>query len=264
MQTHPRDLTMFTDPSLELFLLFSVLLVVVTFTILSRSPKLHEIPTVGSTTWIGSYWSAIKNLGGVSEIVQEGYDKYKDVPFKIPTFYNWIVVVSSNKLLEEVRRAPNGQLSADEANNDFFKTPFTLGHRVARHPYHFLIIKTHLNRQLMTLFRSIENEIAFNLSEAFGSEDSGRPKKKRNHTFSQWLMSCRVDECCSTRCHSEGGLQSELPSIVWTAPLPRSRLVRALRAVHFRCHTLRESVGTLPKLHVACPCKICDIYIQAY
>ena len=82
-------------------------------------------------------------------------------------------------------------------------------------------------------------------------------------------MSGRVDECCSTRCHSKGGLQSKLPGIVWTSPLfvcldylaarevydlifrPRSLLVRALLAVLFRCCALRKSVGTLPKLHVA-------------
>lgn len=165
---------MLTNFSLVSVPLLSVLLTVSTiaFQILSRSSKLHAIPTVGSTTWVGSCWSAFKNLGGVSELVQEGYDKYKDIPFKIPYLYSWIVVVSGNKLLEEVRTAPDEQLSSGEANYDFFQIPFTVGHRVAWEPYHFSIIKTHLTRQLTALFPNIEDEITLSLSEAFGLGDS--------------------------------------------------------------------------------------------
>ncbi|KAL4076615.1 cytochrome P450 [Scleroderma yunnanense] len=164
---------MLISPSLELLSIFGVvLLTVITAPIVSRSLKFHAIPTLDSTTWLGSYWSAIKNLGGVAEIVQEGYDKYKDIPFKIPTLYNWIVVVSGNKLLEEVRRAPDEQLSAFEADNDALKISFTIGHKVALDPYHFAIIKTNINRHLTNLFPSIDNEIALALTEVFGSEDS--------------------------------------------------------------------------------------------
>ncbi|KAL4071903.1 cytochrome P450 [Scleroderma citrinum] len=180
---------MLISPSLELFLLFSiVLLTIITVPILSRSLKvslfppllnpclrvikLRAIPTLGSTTWVGSYSSAIKNFGGISEIVQEGYDKYKGIPFKIPTLSNWMVIVSGNKLIEEVKRAPEEHLSAVEAINDAFQIAFTIGEEVARNPYHFAIIKTSLTRQLTGLFPSIDDEITLTLSEVFGSEDN--------------------------------------------------------------------------------------------
>jgi len=56
---------------------------------------------------------------------------------------------------------------------------------VAREPYHFSIIKTHLTRQLTALFPSIEDEITLSLSETFDSANSGKKKKKhRLHSIS--------------------------------------------------------------------------------
>ncbi|KAI6024243.1 cytochrome P450 [Pisolithus marmoratus] len=134
----------------------------------SRTRKLNAIPTVGSTN---SWWSAIKNLKGTSGVIQDGYNEYKNEPFKIPMLYNWIVVISGSKLLDEVRMAPDDQLSAVEGTNDFFKFAFTMGHRVANEPYHFAIIKTQLNRKLLTLYPIIEDEVSVALGEIFSSQD---------------------------------------------------------------------------------------------
>ncbi|KAG6333860.1 hypothetical protein ID866_5235 [Astraeus odoratus] len=58
-------------------------------------------------------------MRSTSDLVQEGYDKYKNsIPFKIPTLQYWIVVVSGRKLLDEVRKAPDDQLSANEAGKE--------------------------------------------------------------------------------------------------------------------------------------------------
>lgn len=136
-----------------------------------QSRTLDAIPTVGSTN---SWRSAIKNLRGASGSIQEGYNKYKNGPFKIPMLYNWIVVISGTKLLEEVRVAPDDQLSAIEGANDFFKTAFTMGRRVANEPYHLGIIKTQLSRKLPTLCAVIEDEVSVTLSEIFSSQNDGR------------------------------------------------------------------------------------------
>ncbi|KAI6126998.1 cytochrome P450 [Pisolithus sp. B1] len=133
-----------------------------------KSRKLHAIPTVGSTN---SWQSAIKNIRSMAGAVEEGYNKYKNAPFKIPMLHNWIVVVSGTKLLDEVRMAPEDQLSAIEGANDFFKTAFTMGHRVANEPYHLAIIKTQLTRKLPTLCPIIEDEVSVTLSEMFSSQD---------------------------------------------------------------------------------------------
>ncbi|KAI6165104.1 cytochrome P450 [Pisolithus thermaeus] len=162
---------MFSDASQEVRLLVSAGLAgIIALPLFLQSRKLSAIPTVGSTnTWA----SAIKNLKGTSGIIQEGYNKYKNAPFKIPTLYDWIVIVSGPKLLDEVRTAPDDQLSAIEGTNDFFKIAFTMGQQVANNPYHFSIIKTQLNRKLATLCPIIEDEISVTLSEMFSSQGDG-------------------------------------------------------------------------------------------
>ncbi|KIO01909.1 hypothetical protein M404DRAFT_28164 [Pisolithus tinctorius Marx 270] len=179
---------MFSSSSPEVYLLVSAGLVGITVQLFLQSQrvssssrrsarhhdviaKLNAIPTVGSTNWGGSWRSAIKNIRGTSGVVQEGYNRYKNVPFKIPLLYNWMVVVSGAKLLEEVKAAPDDQLSAAEGTNDFLKIAFTMGHRVANEPYHFVVIKTQLNRKLSSLCPIVEDEISVALSEVFSSQE---------------------------------------------------------------------------------------------
>lgn len=42
------------------------------------SDKLDNIPTVGSSTWLGSWWAGIKFLFNAADVVQEGYEKVGD------------------------------------------------------------------------------------------------------------------------------------------------------------------------------------------
>ncbi|KAI6165103.1 cytochrome P450 [Pisolithus thermaeus] len=161
---------MLSDSSQALYILATAGLAgIITIPLFLHSRKLDAFPTVGSTN---SWRSALKNMRGASGFIQEGYGKYKNAPFKIPMLYNWIVVVSGTKLLDEVRVAPDDQLSAIEGANDFFKTAFTMGHRVAKEPYHLGIIKTQLSRKLPTLCPVIENEVSVTLSELFSSQDT--------------------------------------------------------------------------------------------
>ncbi|KAI6014537.1 hypothetical protein PISMIDRAFT_6834 [Pisolithus microcarpus 441] len=159
---------MFSISSQVLYLVSASLAGFVTVPLFLRSRKLDAIPTVVSTN---SWRSAIKNLMGASGIIQEGYNKYKNAPFKIPMLYNWIVVVSGTKLLDEVRMAPDDQLSSVEGANDFFKTAFTMGHRVANEPYHLGIIKTQLTRKLPNLCPIIEDEVSASLDDMFSLQN---------------------------------------------------------------------------------------------
>ena len=53
---------------------------------------------------------------------------------------------------------------------------------VAQDPYHFSIIKTHLNRQLDALFPSFDNEISRALSESIHVIDTSRQKNQLLHS----------------------------------------------------------------------------------
>ncbi|KAI6046838.1 hypothetical protein EDC04DRAFT_1253034 [Pisolithus marmoratus] len=60
---------------------------------LRKSSILDHIPSVGYSSWLGSYISAFKFLRNAAQILQEGYAKHKEKPFKVPTLNRWIVII---------------------------------------------------------------------------------------------------------------------------------------------------------------------------
>ena len=102
---------------------------------LGSRPQLDGIPTVGSSSWLGTWWAGLTYLTNVPDILQGGYEKarlvlrtfhtcsltvfqHKSAPFKIAELWHWRVVLSSREHVEEIRRAPHDTLSAAEAAND--------------------------------------------------------------------------------------------------------------------------------------------------
>ncbi|KIJ66616.1 hypothetical protein HYDPIDRAFT_109704 [Hydnomerulius pinastri MD-312] len=139
---------------------------------LAQRPNLGAIPTVGSSSWLGSYWSAMKYMLNAREIIQEGYDKYRAAPFKVANLYHWMVIVSGHQLLEELRKAPDDQLSFMEATNDSLKVEYTLGPEIHHNPYHIPIIRSQLTRNLGVLFTDIRDEIATAFDETLDLKDN--------------------------------------------------------------------------------------------
>jgi len=85
---------------------------------LSRRTKLDAIPTVGATTWIGSLWAGRNLVSKGTDIIQVGYEKHKTAAFKVLYLYSWLVIVSGPKLVDELRRASDDELSSWEAINE--------------------------------------------------------------------------------------------------------------------------------------------------
>ncbi|KIJ07003.1 hypothetical protein PAXINDRAFT_91095, partial [Paxillus involutus ATCC 200175] len=126
---------------------------------LTLQNQLDAIPTVGSSTWLGSWWASVKFLTKGPEVVQEGYEKYKGRPFKVADLYRWTVVLSGPQFVEEVRKASDDELSFAEAANDNMKLEYTLGHDIHYNPYHIPIIRSQLTRNLGILCPDIRDEI---------------------------------------------------------------------------------------------------------
>ncbi|KAF9225192.1 cytochrome P450 [Gyrodon lividus] len=126
---------------------------------LSRRINLDAIPTVGSSTWLGSWWAGIRYMTNAPEVIQEGYKKHKAAPFKVAYLYSWMVVVSGRELLEAVRKSPEDELSFLEATNDSLKVEYTLGHQIHENPFHIPIIRSQLTRNLGILSPDIRDEI---------------------------------------------------------------------------------------------------------
>ncbi|KAF8844237.1 cytochrome P450 [Paxillus ammoniavirescens] len=125
----------------------------------SKRSKLDAIPTVGSSTWLGSWWAGIQFFTNAPDIIRQGYKKHKGTAFKVADLYRWTVVVSGPHFLEDVRKAPEDELSFLEASNDNLKLEYTLGHDIHYNPYHIQTIRSQLTRNLTSLYPDIRDEI---------------------------------------------------------------------------------------------------------
>ncbi|KAF9237102.1 cytochrome P450 [Melanogaster broomeanus] len=119
--------------------------------------QLDAIPTVGSSTWLGSWWAGINFITHATEVIQVGYAKA--APFKVATLYRWMVIVSGPLYSEEIRKSRDDELSFLEATNDSMKVEYTLGHNIHHNPYHIPIIRSQLTRNLGVLYPDIRDEL---------------------------------------------------------------------------------------------------------
>ncbi|KIM88557.1 hypothetical protein PILCRDRAFT_769584 [Piloderma croceum F 1598] len=138
-------------------------------------PSLDKIPTIGPDGMLTSYLGAFRYFTSSGPMVQEGYDKFKGAPFKLPRFKRWLVVVSSHKLVEELRKAGDDELSLTAAvaevrkhwhsigresnENQDLAADYTLGRNSHTNPYHVSVLRNQLNRNLAVLFPQTHDEI---------------------------------------------------------------------------------------------------------
>jgi hypothetical protein len=77
------------------------------------------IPAItGSEGPISSYWGAIQFLSRAPDVIQEGYLKYRNGAFRVPTLFRWTYVVNGTQHIAEVASAPEHVLSAVEGIED--------------------------------------------------------------------------------------------------------------------------------------------------
>ncbi|KAF8623267.1 hypothetical protein AX15_006434 [Amanita polypyramis BW_CC] len=88
---------------------------------------MSSIPTVASSGFFASYIGAFRFLKHGKEIVQEGYDKYRGSIFKMPLLTRWMIIVSRQDKVEDIRRASDDILSFRHVIAEFFRTDLTLG-----------------------------------------------------------------------------------------------------------------------------------------
>ena len=96
--------------------------------------QLDAIPTVGSSSWLGSWWAGLKYVANAVYTIRKGYKKaslhalqisckfttfqYETAPFKFATMFSWTVVINSHEHIREIWKAPEDVLSFSEAVND--------------------------------------------------------------------------------------------------------------------------------------------------
>ncbi|KAJ8082126.1 hypothetical protein PM082_007973 [Marasmius tenuissimus] len=81
----------------------------------TQMSKLAGIPTLGPSGFFSSYISAFKFVYNARDIIQDGYKKHYGHAFKVPLLDHWLVVVCGPKMVEDIRKATDDQLSSAEA-----------------------------------------------------------------------------------------------------------------------------------------------------
>ncbi|PSS38083.1 hypothetical protein PHLCEN_2v63 [Hermanssonia centrifuga] len=79
--------------------------------------------------------------------------------FKIPKFNEWHLVITGPQLIDELRKAPDDQLSFEEAVQKTLHTEWTLGRSLNHNRYHIPLVRGPLTRNIGALFPEIRDEI---------------------------------------------------------------------------------------------------------
>ncbi|KAJ3489333.1 hypothetical protein NLI96_g2200 [Meripilus lineatus] len=127
--------------------------------------KLQDIPAVGSSSYLLSFYYALQNQSDSRRMLQAGYDKYRDSAFRIPLLLRWEVIIAGPKLVEEFWEMGDDELSFKDALSEQLQTLHTIGPDVHHNDYHIQIIRSQLTRNLSALFPDIRDEISTAFSE---------------------------------------------------------------------------------------------------
>ncbi|KAK0494784.1 cytochrome P450 [Armillaria luteobubalina] len=121
--------------------------------------KLKSIPSVGPSGFLSSWLGAYRFMFHGREIIQEGYSKYRGSTFKVPLIDCWMVVVSGNQQIDDVRKALPDHLSFMDEVGKTLQTFYTLGSNIHHDPYHVDVVRSALTRNISACFPAVRDEI---------------------------------------------------------------------------------------------------------
>jgi cytochrome P450 len=124
-----------------------------------RFSELDTIPAIGPSGAVSSWLGAVRFISDAPAMVQEGYQKHKGGMFRVPLIDKWVVVLTGPRLIEELRKVPEDELSFDHAMRDLLQVKYTFGVDAQEYPYHTQVTRNHLSRNLQALFPNVYDEI---------------------------------------------------------------------------------------------------------
>ncbi|KAJ7203517.1 cytochrome P450 [Mycena pura] len=122
-----------------------------------KPPNLSSIPAIRPTGLLFSYRGAYDYLQNAPKVVQQGYNKYKSSVFRVPYYDKWVVVVSSQQMVHELRTSRDQTLSP--AFGAMFAADWTLGPTFVTNDYHVKVIQSAMTRSITARFADIKDEI---------------------------------------------------------------------------------------------------------
>ncbi|KAK0494674.1 cytochrome P450 [Armillaria luteobubalina] len=125
---------------------------------------LKAIPTVGSSGFLSSWKDSFKAVFHFRDLIDEGYRRHYGGVFKIPLPDKWMIIVTGDEKMNDIRKASNEQLSFADASVDIFQMDYTISHRLSADPYEIDVVRGPLTRNIVGCFADVQDEIkeAFN------------------------------------------------------------------------------------------------------
>ncbi|KAJ8594564.1 cytochrome P450 [Rhizopogon salebrosus TDB-379] len=140
-----------------------------------RAPNLDTFPSVGcsfgpSGCFNSFYLGALRFLVDAPGVLQQGYEKYGNRPFKVATMLRWTVVFTDPGRMVEIANAAEENLSFREAMKDIMSVDDTLGINVGSADHDLLaeLLKSHVTRNAVKICGEVQNEMLTSLSSILG------------------------------------------------------------------------------------------------
>ncbi|KAF7378406.1 Cytochrome P450 monooxygenase 51 [Mycena sanguinolenta] len=136
-----------------------------------RHSPLDAIPSFGIPSYpfgfyVGS-WNFIKDGRA---ILKQGYLKYRGQPFKVALANQWLVLLSGQRLIEDIRNADDS-LSFTDSAKVMFQTEYTIGYEQLHDPFQINVIRTAFTRNIAACFPVIREEIAAAFEDLIPAQD---------------------------------------------------------------------------------------------
>ncbi|KAJ7308690.1 cytochrome P450 [Mycena albidolilacea] len=120
--------------------------------------RLRKIPTVGTANFFTYFIDTWTSIWRTRDMVAEGYQKFYGGVYKFPQIGGWMIMASGTDMVEDIRRAPDDELSFSQALEDIFHTGGTLGDHVVFDDYHVEVL-TSLTRNIEAYYGDLRDEI---------------------------------------------------------------------------------------------------------
>ncbi|KAJ7621337.1 cytochrome P450 [Roridomyces roridus] len=138
----------------------------VVFIWLKKNRKAHAaVPAMGPEGIFSSYLGALEYLKNAPKIIQKGYNQHKPM-FRVPYPDKWMYVLSSARLIADLRKAPEHELSPAHGFGATLAVKYTLGMRFVETPYHEMVVRRELTRSSNERLLDVWDEVVC----AFGDE----------------------------------------------------------------------------------------------
>ncbi|EJD50797.1 cytochrome P450 [Auricularia subglabra TFB-10046 SS5] len=132
----------------------------------SAGPHLDGIPSVGIPSGpFRHIRAAFSSFRDARQWIVQGYEKYHGGLFKILTFNEWTVLVTSEQLVDELRKAPDSVLSFTAAAEDAIQEKYVFGDNRLEGNFHLSVIRSKLSRQLGAVFPAVKDEISASFAD---------------------------------------------------------------------------------------------------